>query len=54
MKGSEYTEYRDPMKITVGRANENAVFLKIGWRDPKAGAVMYWLPVGVYHLIEEK
>lgn len=34
-------EYRDPKKIIVGKANENAIFLKTGWRDPKAGAVIY-------------
>jgi hypothetical protein len=43
----EHTEYSDPTKIIVGRANENAIFLKTGWRDPKAGAVTYWLPRGV-------
>lgn len=29
----------------VGIANENAIFLYVGVRDPKAGAIIYWLPV---------
>jgi hypothetical protein len=31
--------------MIVGIANEKAIFLNTGSRDPNAGAVTYWLPV---------
>lgn len=37
--------YRQPRKMMVGIMNEKAAFLYTGSREPKAGAVTYWLPV---------
>lgn len=46
MNLAETDAYRTPRKIKVGIMKENATFLKMSFpMDPKAGEVMYWLPV---------
>lgn len=37
--------YRQPRKMIVGIMKEKAAFLYTSSKDPKAGAVTYWLPV---------
>lgn len=37
--------YRHPRKMIVGIMNEKETFLYRSSRDPKAGALTYWLPL---------
>ena len=43
---AETDEYKTPRKSRVGIMNENAIFAKTSLpKDPKAGAVLYCVPV---------